>query len=72
MADFHRVSRSDSLPPPAPPLPPSRHSSARPGVLQRLVAPLTFGFASKHGASQVHDAGNDGSSGNAIHVRNYV
>jgi WD40 repeat protein len=32
------------LPPPAPPLPPSRQAAARSGVLQRLVGPLAFGI----------------------------
>ncbi|KAL9621417.1 MAG: hypothetical protein Q9160_004177 [Pyrenula sp. 1 TL-2023] len=35
------------LPPPAPPLPPSRQASSRPGVLQRLVAPLGLGFGNR-------------------------
>ncbi|KAL9115694.1 MAG: hypothetical protein Q9227_000062 [Pyrenula ochraceoflavens] len=36
--------RPAPLPPPAPPLPPSRQAQLRPGVLQRLVAPLGLGF----------------------------
>ena len=32
------------LPPPAPPLPPSRSAATRSGVLQRLVGPLGFGI----------------------------
>jgi WD40 repeat protein len=43
------------LPPPAPPLPPSRLAGARSGVLQRLVGPLGFGIGgSRPPSAQAH------------------
>ena len=43
------------LPPPAPPLPPSRLGGARSGVLQRLVGPLGFGIGgSRSPSTQAH------------------
>lgn len=50
------AAQTQAPPPPPPPLPPSRAVSNRPGVLQRLVAPLGFGLTPRLPNAQGHQS----------------
>src|SRR5947207_14665133 len=61
------------LPPPAPPLPPTRTASSRSGVLQRLVGPLGFGIgASRPPTAQAHLASEADARRDRVRIDSYA
>ncbi|KKY14363.1 putative wd repeat protein [Phaeomoniella chlamydospora] len=70
MSDPLRVTRSDDRPPSPPPLAPNRQLSAKAGVLQRLVAPLGFGFTARQAGAQDPRSGGHHVRGNTGELRN--